>query len=73
MMTNTDDTDGAHNVDITNPAEWFPEARKIRRHIIMHIGPTNSGKTYRALQKLKSVEPWVLRRAVKTASKGSVR
>ncbi|CAI4814420.1 CPA_1a_G0055610.mRNA.1.CDS.1 [Saccharomyces cerevisiae] len=56
MMTNTDDTDGAHNVDITNPAEWFPEARKIRRHIIMHIGPTNSGKTYRALQKLKSVD-----------------
>lgn len=56
MMTNTDDTDGAHNVDITNPAEWFSEARKIRRHIIMHIGPTNSGKTYRALQKLKSVD-----------------
>ncbi|CAI4054605.1 hypothetical protein SUVZ_16G2520 [Saccharomyces uvarum] len=56
MMTNTDDTDGAHNVDITNPSEWFSEARKIRRHIIMHIGPTNSGKTYRALQKLKSVD-----------------
>ncbi|EJS41293.1 suv3p [Saccharomyces arboricola H-6] len=56
MMTNTDDTDGAHNVDITNPAEWFSEARKIRRHIIMHIGPTNSGKTYKALQKLKSVD-----------------
>ncbi|CAI4053521.1 hypothetical protein SKDZ_16G2380 [Saccharomyces kudriavzevii ZP591] len=56
MMMNANDTDGAHNVDITNPAEWFSEARKIRRHIIMHIGPTNSGKTYRALRKLKSVD-----------------
>lgn len=40
-------------VDISNPAEWFPEARKLRREIVMHIGPTNSGKTYKALQKLK--------------------
>lgn len=43
-------------VNISNPAEWFSEARKIRRHIIMHIGPTNSGKTYKALQKLKTAE-----------------
>ncbi|SCW03533.1 LAFE_0G12574g1_1 [Lachancea fermentati] len=41
------------DVDISNPAEWFPEARKWRREIIMHVGPTNSGKTYRALQRLK--------------------
>lgn len=41
-------------LDISNPSEWFPEARKLKRKIIMHVGPTNSGKTYNALQKLKS-------------------
>lgn len=56
MMTNTQDTSGSHDVDISNPTEWFPEARKMKRHIIMHIGPTNSGKTYQALQKLKQAD-----------------
>lgn len=41
-------------LDISNPSEWFPEARKLKRKIIMHVGPTNSGKTYNALQKLKN-------------------
>lgn len=44
-----------YKINISNPSEWFPEARKLRRNIIVHIGPTNSGKTYRALQKLKNV------------------
>ncbi|CCD25136.1 ATP-dependent RNA helicase SUV3 NDAI_0E03190 [Naumovozyma dairenensis CBS 421] len=43
-------------VNISDPAEWFVEARKMKRHIIMHLGPTNSGKTYKALQKLKTSE-----------------
>lgn len=30
----------------------FPEARKIRRHFVLHIGPTNSGKTHDAMQEL---------------------
>ncbi|CCH60775.1 hypothetical protein TBLA_0D02720 [Henningerozyma blattae CBS 6284] len=42
------------DIDISNPAEWFPEARKLKRTIVLHLGPTNSGKTYRALQTLKS-------------------
>ncbi|KAH3674358.1 hypothetical protein WICMUC_003384 [Wickerhamomyces mucosus] len=41
------------NVDISNPAEWYPRSRKIKRKLIMHVGPTNSGKTYNALQRLK--------------------
>lgn len=45
-----------NKVNISNPIEWFPEARKMRRNIIMHLGPTNSGKTYRALQRLKQVD-----------------
>lgn len=41
---------------IPPPNEWFPEANKMRRHIILHLGPTNSGKTYKALQKLIKCE-----------------
>ncbi|KAK6204873.1 P-loop containing nucleoside triphosphate hydrolase protein [Scheffersomyces amazonensis] len=43
-----------YSIDISNPAEWYPEARKMKRKIIMHVGPTNSGKTYNALKKLAS-------------------
>lgn len=52
----TIDTDDINAIDISNPTEWFPEARKMKRHIIMHLGPTNSGKTYRALQRLKQAD-----------------
>lgn len=55
-VAHTREISGSHDVDISNPTEWFPEARKMKRHIIMHIGPTNSGKTYNALQKLKNAD-----------------
>ena len=29
----------------------YPEARAIQRKIIFHAGPTNSGKTYHAIQR----------------------
>lgn len=45
-----------HSIDFNTPAEWFPEARRMRRKVIMHVGPTNSGKTYRLLQKLAAAE-----------------
>ncbi|VEU23746.1 DEKNAAC104991 [Brettanomyces naardenensis] len=41
-------------MDIDNPYEWFPEARKLKRKFIMHVGPTNSGKTYHALKRLEN-------------------
>ncbi|KAI5951841.1 SUV3 [Candida jiufengensis] len=41
-------------IDFSNPAQWFPEARKMKRKIIMHVGPTNSGKTYNSLQELSN-------------------
>lgn len=31
-------------------------AREMRRKLILHIGPTNSGKTYRAMQKLQEAD-----------------
>ncbi|ODV86935.1 hypothetical protein CANARDRAFT_27285 [[Candida] arabinofermentans NRRL YB-2248] len=40
-------------MDIDNPYEWYPEARKLKRKFIMHVGPTNSGKTYNALKRLE--------------------
>jgi ATP-dependent RNA helicase SUPV3L1/SUV3 len=32
----------------------FPLARSLKRKIIFHVGPTNSGKTYQAMQRLSS-------------------
>jgi len=39
------------------PPDWYPYARLMRRKIIFHGGPTNSGKTYRALQRLRQADP----------------
>lgn len=38
--------------DLRHIIEWYPLARSMRRKVIMHVGPTNSGKTYNALQAL---------------------
>ncbi|KAF8602745.1 P-loop containing nucleoside triphosphate hydrolase protein [Ceratobasidium sp. AG-I] len=38
--------------DLRHMIEWYPLARSMRRKVIMHVGPTNSGKTYNALQAL---------------------
>lgn len=37
----------------------YPEARAIQRKIIFHSGPTNSGKTYHAIQKYLSAKSGV--------------
>ncbi|KAJ1950896.1 RNA helicase [Linderina macrospora] len=42
--------------DLRYPHEWSGGARKMQRKIIMHVGPTNSGKTYHALQRLQSAQ-----------------
>lgn len=39
--------------DLQHPHEWYPETRSMQRTWIMHVGPTNSGKTYRALKRLE--------------------
>lgn len=39
--------------DLRYPMEWFPGARSMHRTIHLHVGPTNSGKTYHALQRLE--------------------
>ena len=34
----------------------FPLAREMRRKLILHIGPTNSGKTYQAMKSLEKAD-----------------
>ncbi|KAG5642811.1 hypothetical protein DXG03_002095 [Asterophora parasitica] len=38
--------------DRSFPAEEYADARKMHRKVIMHVGPTNSGKTHNALRAL---------------------
>ncbi|KAI7835705.1 hypothetical protein COHA_010398 [Chlorella ohadii] len=45
--------------DLGNPAAFYPVARRLERHIIAHLGPTNSGKTHEALQHLRRSESGV--------------
>ncbi|KAH9492113.1 RNA helicase [Bulinus truncatus] len=42
--------------DLRYPANWYPEARSIQRKFIFHAGPTNSGKTYHALERFIHAE-----------------
>ena len=39
-----------------NPETEFQEALAMKRHFILHVGPTNCGKTYQALERLKTAE-----------------
>jgi ATP-dependent RNA helicase SUPV3L1/SUV3 len=40
----------AEFMDFTKPSSWYPNARRLKRKIICHVGPTNSGKTFSAMQ-----------------------
>lgn len=35
------------------PEDEYPETRKLQRNFVLHVGPTNSGKTHDALERLK--------------------
>lgn len=39
-----------------NPKDEYEEARKINRKFYLHLGETNTGKTYNAMQRLKEAE-----------------
>lgn len=36
-----------------HPKDEFPETRMMKRSFVIHVGPTNSGKTFHALEELK--------------------
>lgn len=42
-----------------NPMDEYPAARKMKRRFILHLGDTNTGKTYNALQRLKGCDDGV--------------
>ncbi len=42
--------------DLRYPIEWYPNARAMQRKIHLHVGPTNSGKTYHALKRLEEAK-----------------
>lgn len=45
--------------DFRYPHEWFPATRAMQRTIHLHVGPTNSGKTYQALKALENARTGV--------------
>ncbi|KAL9096951.1 MAG: hypothetical protein Q9165_000915 [Trypethelium subeluteriae] len=45
--------------DLRYPNEWFPATRAVQRTVHLHVGPTNSGKTYHALKRLEQAESGV--------------
>lgn len=49
------DTDPGRSstTDLRFPTEWYSGARQIQREVHLHVGPTNSGKTYNALKRLE--------------------
>ena len=42
-----------------NPKDEYPEARALQRHFVVHIGGTNTGKTYAGFQRLIRAESGV--------------
>ncbi|KAF6230965.1 hypothetical protein HO173_010873 [Letharia columbiana] len=42
--------------DLRYPVEWYPATRVVQRKIVLHVGPTNSGKTYHALKRLEQAD-----------------
>ncbi|XP_014242250.1 ATP-dependent RNA helicase SUV3 homolog, mitochondrial [Cimex lectularius] len=45
--------------DLTTPPSWYPNARSMQRRFIIHAGPTNSGKTYHALERFLNAKSGV--------------
>ncbi|KAH9812556.1 P-loop containing nucleoside triphosphate hydrolase protein [Melampsora americana] len=39
-------------IDLRRPQDRYPDARRYKRQIHLHVGPTNSGKTHSALRAL---------------------
>ncbi|MBE7018052.1 MAG: hypothetical protein E7420_07890 [Ruminococcaceae bacterium] len=42
-----------------NPKDEYPEARAMNRHFILHLGGTNTGKTYAGFRRLSEVKSGV--------------
>jgi ATP-dependent RNA helicase SUPV3L1/SUV3 len=58
-FTSTDIDNQKALADLRYPLEWFPMTRAKQRTVHVHIGPTNSGKTYHALKRLEQASKGV--------------
>ena len=52
-LSRTSHQDQRKLADLRYPLEWYPATRTLQRTIHLHVGPTNSGKTYHALKTLE--------------------
>ena len=43
-------------LNLKYPSEWYPRTRGFQREFHVHVGPTNSGKTYHALKRLEEAQ-----------------
>lgn len=55
-FTQSDLSNQAKLADLRYPIEWYPGTRTVQRTLHLHVGPTNSGKTYHALKRLEQAE-----------------
>ncbi|KAK9455423.1 P-loop containing nucleoside triphosphate hydrolase protein [Dipodascopsis uninucleata] len=53
LQSSADDNLTANLTNMRYPEEWYPAARRMKRKWVLHVGPTNSGKTYNALKRLQ--------------------
>lgn len=48
-----------HISDLRTPANWYTSARAMTRKIVFHAGPTNSGKTFHAMESFMKAKTGV--------------
>ena len=58
-FTRMDIVNHANLADLRYPYEWYARTRSMEREIHLHVGPTNSGKTYHALKRLEEAKSGV--------------
>ena len=58
-FTSSDTSNQRALADLRYPSEWYPATRVSPRTVHLHVGPTNSGKTYHALQRLEQADSGV--------------
>lgn len=51
--------DEIKDIILDNPIDEYKEAREMKRHFYLHVGETNTGKTYDSIQRLMDAETGV--------------
>ena len=51
--------DEIQDIILDNPIDEYPEARLMKRHFYLHVGETNTGKTYSSIERLMEADSGV--------------